>query len=236
MGQKIHPYGFRLGIIKDWKSRWFAERAQYTELLLEDFAIRKLIKERNPNAAISSIEIERTANNVEVIIWTARPGMIIGRGGRGIEELRNELQRRFGRQFHIQVKEVEVPELDAQLVAENIAFQIERRVSYRRAMRQAADRAMRAGAKGVRIQVKGRLGGAEMARKEWMLVGRVPLHTIRADIDYGFAEAHTKYGQIGVKVWIYRGDVMPEKRPEEEILEETAAAEEATAAETGGGE
>jgi len=239
MGQKVHPYGFRLGVIYDWKSRWFAEGRQYTELLHEDLEIRKLIKERNPNAAISKVEIERTANNVEVIVWTARPGMVIGRGGRGIEELRRLLQDRFGKNFHIQIKEVEIPELDAQLVAENIAFQIERRVSYRRAMRQAAERAMLAGAKGVRIQVKGRLGGAEMARKEWVLHGRVPLQTLRADIDYGFAEAITKWGKIGVKVWIYKGDRVPEREqveeaaaPEEGAPEE-AAVEAAPAAESG---
>ena len=238
MGQKIHPYGFRLGVIYDWKSRWFAEGREYTELLHEDLQIRKLIKDRNPNAAISKVEIERTANNVEVIVWTARPGMIIGRGGRGIEELRRILQEKFGRNFHIQVKEVEIPELDAQLVAENIAFQIERRVSYRRAMRQAAERAMLAGAKGVRIQVKGRLGGAEMARKEWTLQGRVPLQTLRADIDYGFAEAVTKWGKIGVKVWIYKGDVLPEREKVEEVAaeEETPAPEGATVAEEAGPE
>lgn len=214
MGQKVHPYGFRLGVIYNWKSRWFAGKRQYAGLLHEDLRVRELVKERNPNAAISKIEVERTANNAEVIVWTARPGMIIGRGGRGIEELRKLLQEKFKGNFHIQVKEVDIPELDAQLVAENIAFQIERRVSYRRAMRQAAERAILARAEGVKIQVKGRLGGVEMARKEWVSHGRVPLQTLRAEIDYGFAEATTKWGKIGVKVWIYKGEVLPERKEE----------------------
>lgn len=211
MGQKVHPVGFRLGIIRDWDGRWYANRREYAKLLHEDLAIRKRIKERFYTAGISKVEIERAANRAKVTIHTARPGMVIGKGGAEVDRLRQELEAETGKQLQINIVEVKRPELDAQLLAENIAFQLERRVSFRRAMRQAQARAMRFGAKGVKIRVSGRLGGAEIARTEWTPEGSVPLHTLRADIDYGFAQASTTYGQIGVKVWIYKGEVLPEK-------------------------
>ena len=220
MGQKTHPKGFRLGIIRDWDSRWYARRQEFVDLLLEDQKIRRHIKKKLYDAGISRVEIERAANRVRITIHAGKPGMVIGKGGTGVEALRQELERMTGRQVSINVVEVKEPELDAQLVAENIAAQIERRISWRRAMKQALQRAMRAGAKGCKIRVSGRLGGAEISRSEWTAEGSVPLHTIRADIDYGQAEAFTTYGQIGVKVWINRGEVLPEAR--------TAAAEQAT--------
>lgn len=211
MGQKVHPVGLRLGIIKDWDGRWYAGRKEYAELLHEDLEIRRIIKDRFYTAGVSKIEIERAANRAKVTIYTARPGMVIGKGGAEVDRLRKELERKTGKQLQINIVEVKRPELDAQLVAENIAFQLERRVSFRRAMRQAQQRAMRFGAKGIKIRVSGRLGGADIARTEWTPEGSIPLHTLRADIDYGFAEAKTTYGQIGVKVWIYKGEVLPEK-------------------------
>lgn len=211
MGQKVHPVGLRLGIIKDWDGRWYAGKKEYAELLHEDLEIRRRIKERFYTAGISKVEIERAANRAKVTIYTARPGMVIGKGGAEVDRLRKELEERTGKQLQINIVEVKRPELDAQLVAENIAFQLERRVSFRRAMKQAQQRAMRLGAKGIKIRVAGRLGGAEIARAEWASEGSIPLHTLRADIDYGFAEAKTTYGQIGVKVWIYKGEVLPEK-------------------------
>lgn len=211
MGQKVHPVGLRLGIIKDWDGRWYAGKKEYAELLHEDLEIRRRIKERFYTAGISKVEIERAANRAKVTIYTARPGMVIGKGGAEVDRLRKELEERTGKQLQINIVEVKRPELDAQLVAENIAFQLERRVSFRRAMKQAQQRAMRLGAKGIKIRVAGRLGGAEIARAEWTSEGSIPLHTLRADIDYGFAEAKTTYGQIGVKVWIYKGEVLPEK-------------------------
>lgn len=210
MGQKVHPYGLRLGIIKDWQGRWYANKRDYADLLHEDLAIRKLIKERFFTAGVPRVEIERAANRVKVTIHTARPGMVIGKGGAEVERLRKELEGLTGKQVQVNIVEIKVPELDAQLVAENIAFQLRRRISFRRAMRQAQRRAIRLGAKGIKVMVSGRLGGAEIARTEWSPEGSVPLHTLRADIDYGFAEAHTTYGRIGVKVWIYKGDVLPE--------------------------
>ncbi|HAA90126.1 MAG: 30S ribosomal protein S3 [Thermoanaerobacterales bacterium 50_218] len=210
MGQKVHPKGLRLGIIKDWDSKWYAEK-NYRELLHEDIALRNLIKKRFYHAGISRIEIERAANRVKLSIHTARPGIIIGRGGSEVENLRKELESLTGKQVAVNIVEVKKPELDAQLVAENIAAQLERRVAFRRAMKQAVNRAMRVGAQGIKVEVSGRLGGAEMARTEWYAEGKVPLHTLRADIDYGFAEALTTYGKIGVKVWIYLGEVLPEK-------------------------
>ncbi len=216
MGRKVHPIGFRLGIIRDWDSRWYAEKRRYTELLEEDRLIRAHIRKKLPGAGISRIEIERYPNQVNVTIHTAKPGIVIGRRGATVNELRSELGNLTGKKVKIDVAEIKRPELDARLVAESIAEQLERRVSFRRAMKQAAARAMRMGAKGVMIQVKGRLAGAEMARKESVREGRIPRHTIRANIDYALAEALTQYGRIGVKVWIYKGDVLPEKKKAEE--------------------
>lgn len=211
MGQKVHPYGLRLGIIKDWQSNWYADKRSFADTLHEDLFIRKLIKERFYRAGVSRIDIERAANRVKVTIRTARPGMVIGKGGAEVERLRTMLEAQTGKQMQINIVEIKIPELDAQLVAENVAFQLERRVAFRRAIRQAQQRTMRMGALGIRVMVAGRLGGAEIARTEWSAEGSIPLHTLRADVDYGFAEAQTTYGQIGVKVWIYRGEVLPEK-------------------------
>lgn len=210
MGQKVNPNGLRLGIIRDWESRWYAGK-DYADLLHEDLKIRNYLKKRLYEAGISKIEIERAANRVNVTIHTAKPGMVIGKGGSEVENLRVALTKMTNKQVHINIQEVKQPELDATLVAESIAQQLERRVSFRRAMKQAIQRALRAGAKGVRTIVSGRLGGAEIARSEGYSEGTVPLHTLRADIDYGTAEAHTTYGRIGVKVWIYKGDVLPKK-------------------------
>jgi small subunit ribosomal protein S3 len=214
VGQKVHPYGLRLGIIKDWEGKWYAGRKEFSDLLHEDLMIRRMIKERFFTAGVSRTEIERAANRTRITIHTARPGMVIGRGGAEVEKLRAELERMTDRQVQINIVEIKQAELDAQLVAENVAFQLERRISFRRAMRQAQQRAMRMGAKGIRIQVSGRLGGAEIARTEWTNEGSVPLHTLRGDIDYGFSEARTTYGRIGVKVWIYKGEVLPQKSTE----------------------
>jgi len=211
VGQKVNPIGLRVGIIRDWEGKWYANKRNYADLLHEDLALRKLIKDRFYTAGISRVEIERAANRLKITVYTARPGMVIGRGGSEVDGLRKQIEAMTGRQCQINIVEVKVAELDAQLVAENIAFQLERRVSFRRAMRQAQQRAMRFGAKGIKIWVSGRLGGAEIARTEWTQEGSIPLHTLRADIDYGFTEADTTYGQIGVKVWIYKGEVLPEK-------------------------
>ncbi len=211
MGQKVNPIGLRIGITRTWDSRWFAKN-DFPKLVHEDYKIRRYIKNRLKHAGISKIEIERAANKVRIIIHTARPGIVIGKKGAEIEALKKALEELTeGKEIHIDIVEVRRPELDAQLVAENIATQLERRVSFRRAMKRAVALAMRFGAQGIRVQCKGRLGGAEIARKEWYREGRVPLHTLRADIDYGFAEANTKYGVIGVKVWIFKGEVLPEK-------------------------
>lgn len=212
MGQKVHPLGFRLGVIKDWNSKWYANKRNYAELLHEDLEVRKLIKQRFYTAGVSRIEIERAANRCKISIHTGRPGMIIGKGGAEVDKLRKDLEQKYGKQYQINIVEIKHPEVDAQLVAENIAFQLERRVSFRRAMRQAQQRALRLGAKGIKVMVSGRLGGAEIARTEWNPEGNVPLHTLRADIDYGFAEAKTTFGQLGVKVWIYKGEVLPERK------------------------
>ena len=208
MGQKVHPTGFRLGIIKTWDSKWFATRG-YSKLVFEDRKIRDYIKERLFHAGISKVEIERAANKVKIRIHTARPGIVIGKKGAEIEVLRRDLERRFKREVLIDIQEVRRPELDATLVAENIALQLVRRVAFRRAMKRAVSSALKFGAKGVRVASAGRLGGAEMARREWYREGRVPLHTLRADIDYGTALARTTYGIIGVKVWIFKGEVLP---------------------------
>ncbi len=210
MGQKVHPLGFRLGVIKDWNSKWYANKRDYAELLHEDLEIRRVIKERFYTAGVSKIEIERAANRGKITIHTSRPGMVIGKGGSEVEKLRKDLEKLSGKQLQINIVEIKTPEVDAQLVAENIAFQLEKRISFRRAMRQAQQRALRMGAKGIKVAVSGRLGGAEIARTEWNPEGNVPLHTLRADIDYGFAEAETTFGQIGVKVWIYKGEILPE--------------------------
>ncbi|HHV46320.1 MAG TPA: 30S ribosomal protein S3 [Tissierellia bacterium] len=216
MGQKVNPHGLRVGIIKDWDSRWYAKKKDFNELLIEDYNIRKYIKEKLYIAGISKIDIERAANRVKVSIYTAKPGMVIGKSGAGVEELRKELEKITKKNVVVNVEEVKVPELDAQLVAENIAAQLERRISFRRAMKQAIQRTMRAGAKGIKTAVSGRLGGADMARTERYSEGTIPLQTLRADIDYGFAEAMTTYGKLGVKVWIYKGEVLPTKNVEEE--------------------
>jgi small subunit ribosomal protein S3 len=208
LGQKVHPTGFRLGIVKTWDSKWFATRG-YSKLVFEDRKIRDYIKERLFHAGISKIEIERAANKVKIRIHTARPGIVIGKKGAEIEVLRRDLERRFKREVLIDIQEVRRPELDATLVAENIALQLVRRVAFRRAMKRAVSSALKFGAKGVRVASAGRLGGAEMARREWYREGRVPLHTLRADIDYGTALARTTYGIIGVKVWIFKGEVLP---------------------------
>ncbi|MBA4603175.1 30S ribosomal protein S3 [Thermoactinomyces mirandus] len=213
MGQKVNPVGLRVGIIRDWESKWYADK-DYADLLHEDIKIREYIKKRLKDAAVSSIEIERAANRVNITLYTAKPGMVIGKGGTEVEALRQALSKLTNKKVHINISEVKNPELDAYLVAESIAQQLERRVSFRRAMKQAIQRSVRAGAKGVRTLVSGRLGGADIARSEGYSEGTVPLHTLRADIDYGFAEAHTTYGRIGVKVWIYRGEVLPTKNKE----------------------
>lgn len=220
MGQKVHPIGFRLGYIKDWNSRWFAEK-DYPQLLIEDIRIRDFLKKRLYHAGVSRIEIERAASKakkVKVTIHTARPGIIIGKKGAEVENLKNELQKMTQKEVFINIQEVKRAELDAQLVAENVALQLERRVGFRRAMKRAVTSAMKLGAKGIKIAVSGRLGGAEMARSEWYREGRVPLHTLRADIDYGLAEAKTTYGVIGVKVWIFKGEVFPTREGEEKAL------------------
>lgn len=207
MGQKVHPIGFRLGINKTWLSNWYAEK-DYSTLLHEDLEIRRYIKEKLAQAGISWVELERASDRVTVNILTARPGIVIGKRGAEVDKLKGELEQRTGRQISINIKEVRRAETDAQLVAENVALQLERRIAFRRAMKRAVTSAMRFGAKGVRIACAGRLGGAEMARREWYREGRVPLHTVRADIDYGTAEARTTYGVIGVKVWIFKGELL----------------------------
>ncbi|MEW6572443.1 MAG: 30S ribosomal protein S3 [Bacillota bacterium] len=211
MGQKVDPRVLRLGINRDWNARWFADKKHFSEFLLEDIKIRQFIKKKLQQAGISTVHIERTANRLKVTIHTAKPGIVIGRGGTEVEHLRKELEDLTGKQVSVNIAEIKIPELDAQLVAENVAFQLERRISFRRAMKQVVSRTMRMGAKGIKVSVAGRLAGAEIARTEWYSEGKVPLHTLRADIDYGFAEANTTYGKIGVKVWIYKGEVLPER-------------------------
>ena len=205
MGQKVHPYGFRLGFNKTWRSRWYADK-KYAELLHEDLRLREQLKRQLGHAGVSAVEIERAANKLKVNIRTSRPGVIIGRKGSEVDRLKEEIKKRTGRDVFINILEIDKPELDAQLVAESISQQLLKRIAFRRAMRKAVESAQRFGAKGIRVRVGGRLGGAEIARSEWYLEGRVPLHTLRADIDYGFAEARTTYGVIGVKVWIYTGE------------------------------
>ncbi len=209
MGQKVHPYGFRVGYNKNWLSRWFS-KASYPRFVYEDKKVRDYVKSRLYHAGISKVEIERAADKIRLIIFTSRPGIVIGRKGVEIEKLRSDLRSKFGYEFSLEVNEVRRPEVDAQLVAENIALQLERRVAFRRAMKRSISLAMKFGAQGIKISCGGRLGGAEIARTEWQREGRVPLHTLRADIDYGYATAKTTYGIIGVKVWIYKGDILNE--------------------------
>jgi small subunit ribosomal protein S3 len=211
MGHKVHPIGFRLGILYPWQSTWYADK-NYTELLHEDLKLRKMILAKLSDAAVSRVELERNANQVIVTIHTAKPGIVIGRGGQKVDELRGELEKTTGRRVRVNIDEIRQPELDAYLVARSVADQLERRVAFRRAMKQAVTRTMQRGARGVKIQVGGRLGGSEMSRRETEKDGRVPLHTLRADVDFGQAEAATTFGRIGVKAWIYRGDVIPERR------------------------
>jgi len=211
MGQKVHPYGFRLGYNKPWKSRWYAKR-DYATLLHEDLRIKKDLKGRLRAAGISSIEIDRMANKLRISIHTARPGIIIGRKGAEIDKLKADLQKETNRDVFLDVQEVYKPELDAQLVSESIALQLEKRIAFRRAVRKAVDSAVRFGVKGIKVRVSGRLNGAEIARSEWQLQGRLPLQTIRADIDYGFSEAFTTYGVIGVKTWVYKGEILEAKK------------------------
>lgn len=211
MGQKVHPYGLRLGIVKGWKSQWFADKKTYTDFLHEDFKIRKYIKKALAQAAVADITIERAANRLRIKIHSARPGVIIGRRGAEIDKLKEELQGITQKEIFIDIAEVKNPNISSQLVAENIAFQIEKRIPFRRAMKKAVQTAMQSGAGGIKIACSGRLGGAEIARREGYKEGKVPLHTLRADIDYGFAEALTTYGLIGVKVWIYKGEIIRKK-------------------------
>jgi len=208
MGQKVHPHGFRVGVIKDWDSRWTANKKQFADNLIEDDKLRKYLKKKLFAAGVSKIEIERAVNKVSVNIHTAKPGIVIGKGGAGIDQLKAELLKLTGKNIIVNIIEVKRPDLDAQLIAENVAAQLERRISFRRAMKQSIGRSMKAGLKGIKIMTAGRLGGAEIARSEQYHEGSIPLQTIRADIDYGFAEAHTTYGRIGVKVWAYKGEVL----------------------------
>ncbi|MCI0441027.1 MAG: 30S ribosomal protein S3 [Chloroflexi bacterium] len=221
MGHKTNPIGFRLGVIKDWQGRWFARKPQdYRKLVIGDLAIRNAILSKYPDAGISRVEIERGNNDVIITIHTARPGIVIGRGGQRVEELRKELEGMTEKRARLNVQEIRQPEMDAYLVARNVADQLERRIAFRRAIRQGVTRTMQAGAKGVKVHISGRLGGADIARREKAMEGRVPLHTLRADIDYGFTEANTEFGVIGVKVWIYKGEVFQAPPVREEELEE----------------
>ena len=214
MGQKVNPHGLRVGVIKDWDSKWYAE-ADFADNLVEDYEIRTFLKKKLYSAGVSKIEVERASDRVKVIIYTAKPGIVIGKGGAEIEKLKAEVQKMTAKKLFIDIKEVKRPDRDAQLVAENIAAQLENRVSFRRAMKSTMQRTMKAGAKGIKASVSGRLGGAEIARSEHYSEGTIPLQTLRADIDYGFAEADTTYGKIGVKVWIYKGEVLPARKNKE---------------------
>jgi small subunit ribosomal protein S3 len=205
MGQKVHPIGFRLGYTKTWRSRWYAEK-DYAVLLHEDLALKKDLKKRFAHAGVSRVEIERAANKLKITIHTSRPGIIIGRKGQEVDKLKQEVQKRTGKEVFINIQEILKPELDAQLVSESVALQLEKRIAFRRAMRKAVDAALRFGAKGIKVRVSGRLNGAEIARSEWYLHGQLPLHTLRADIDYGMSEARTSFGAIGVRCWIYKGE------------------------------
>ena len=216
MGQKVNPHGMRVGVIKDWESKWYADKNTFSDALVEDYNIRKFLKKRLYSAGIAKIEIERAANDkVRVVIYTAKPGFVIGKGGAEIEKVRKEVQKLTSKNVNIDIKEIKRPDRDAQLVAENIAQSLENRVSFRRAMKQAMQRTMKSGVLGIKASVSGRLGGADIARREFYSEGTIPLQTLRADIDYGFAEAATTYGRLGVKVWIYKGEVLPTKNTKE---------------------
>ena len=219
VGQKVHPFGFRLGFNKTWRSRWYSDR-DYAKLLHEDLALRSTLKKRFAHAGVSKIETERAANKLKIDIYTSRPGIIIGRKGTEVDKLKQEIQKRTNREVFINIQEIQKPELDAQLISESVAMQLEKRVAFRRAMRKAVESALRFGARGIKVRVSGRLNGAEIARSEWYLHGQLPLQTLRADIDYGFAEANTTYGQIGIKVWLYKGErLVPQRGREEEYRE-----------------
>jgi small subunit ribosomal protein S3 len=222
MGRKVHPYGFRLGTSRTWNAKWYADKS-YTTLLKEDITIRQLVTRRLSNASVSLVDIERGINHVTVTVHTAKPGIVIGKGGANVEALRQQIGRTTSSKVKLEIKEIRQPELDAVLVATNIAQQLSRRIAFRKAIKQAVQRTMKAGAKGVRVAVSGRLGGSEMARREWDKEGRIPLNTLRADISYGQIHAHTTYGRIGVKVWIYRGDVIPDKQAPPEAAGAAAA-------------
>lgn len=213
MGQKIHPYGFRLGVTKDWKAKWYAEKG-FGALLVEDRKIREFVQKNLSHAGISNVIIERAANKVKLVIFTGRPGLVIGRKGQGAEQLKNDLAKFVDKEIMLEIKEVRRPETDAQIIADGIANQLERRVAYRRAMKRSVTQAMRMGAQGIKVACAGRLAGAEIARREWYREGRVPLHTLRSDVDYGFSQAYTIYGVIGVKVWVFHGDIVARKREE----------------------
>jgi len=228
VGQKVNPHGLRVGIIKDWDTKWYADDKSFSDFLVEDNKIREFLKSKLYSSGVSRMEIERTAGKIKINIHVAKPGMVIGKGGAGIEELKKELEKLTNNKgVSINITEIKIPEMDAQLVAENIAAQLEKRISFRRAMKQSMQRTMRVGAKGIKTMCAGRLGGAEIARSEWYREGTIPLQTLRADIDYGFAEAHTTYGRIGVKVWIYKGEVLPQAktRKDEQAKLNAAAAE-----------
>src|SRR5213082_1374329 len=224
MGQKVNPYGFRLGVTTDWKSRWFADRKEYGQYVIEDYRIRNYLMTQLPHAAISRVEVERTRDRLRVDVHTARPGIVIGRRGAEADRLRGGLAKiTSNNKVQLNIQEIKQPELDATLIAQGVADQLTGRVSFRRAMKRAVQTAMKAGAQGIRVQCSGRLGGAEMSRKEWYREGRVPLHTLRADIDYGDAEARTTFGRIGVKVWIYKGEILPYKSAAEDKIRKEAA-------------
>jgi small subunit ribosomal protein S3 len=223
MGQKVHPTGIRLGIVKDWTSKWYADSKHYADFLNSDLEVRGYLKKKLHQASVSRIQIDRTANTAHITVHTARPGVVIGKKGEDIEALRKEVSQRMAIPITISIEEIRKPELDAQLVAESVAQQLERRIMFRRAMKRAVTNSMRLGAQGIKINVAGRLNGAEIARSEWYREGRVPLHTLRADIDYGFAEANTTYGVIGVKVWIFKGEVFGEDEQPTEASEKSAA-------------
>lgn len=210
MGRKVHPYGYRLKVIRDWKANWFAEGQEYADLLHEDLAVRELVSAQSDRAGIADVEIERFPNQVQVTIWTAKPGIVIGRKGSAVKEMRQQLERLTHKRIKIEVEEIKQPEISAPLIADNIVSQLERRISHSRAMKRAIQQAIRAGAEGVKIMCSGRLSGSEMARREWQREGRVPLQTLRADIEYAQTEALTTFGRIGVKVWVYKGEILPE--------------------------
>ncbi|OGX43861.1 MAG: 30S ribosomal protein S3 [Omnitrophica WOR_2 bacterium RIFCSPLOWO2_12_FULL_51_24] len=232
MGHKVNPISMRLGYIKNWRSRWFARKKDFADFLHEDLAVRKYVKKNFSAAGISAVDIERASNRAKIIIYTARPGIIIGRKGADIDRLRDDLQEKTKKEIYIEIKEVKNPAIEAQLVAENIAFQLEKRIAFRRAMKKAVQQAMNSGALGIKVKCAGRLGGAEMSRTEGYKEGKVPLQTFRADIDYGFTEAHTTYGLIGVKSWIYKGDILDKKAVNKASSEEAEAPEKATEAPT----